>query len=158
MRTTSGVESTGHPRSDWPDWTTTLAPMASPVLRPWYLWQAHRVRPAAERGERVATYNLALMLDQAGRTTEAMSWYRHAADAGDHDAANNLALLLERAGRHDEALHYYRRAADGGDPEVMYNLAVGLEEQGDDPVEARAWYQRAAAAGDQDARRALHQG
>ncbi|MCX5789342.1 MAG: protein kinase family protein [Elusimicrobia bacterium] len=83
-------------------------------------------RAAAERGNQVAQYNLALLY-QAGEgvardDAEAVVWFRKAAEQGDAKAQNELGVVLV-SGR--------------GTPR--------------DPVEASRWFEKAAAQGNGDA-------
>ena len=83
-------------------------------------------RTAAERGNRVAQYNLALLY-QAGEgvprdDAQAVAWFRKAAELGDAKAQNELGVVLV-SGR--------------GTPR--------------DPVEASRWFEKAAAQGNGDA-------
>jgi localization factor PodJL len=77
-------------------------------------------RRAAEAGDRVAMYNLALFLIDAGGTdAEAAGWFRRAAERGVVDAQYNLGLLyaagrgVERNQR--EAYRWFSVAANAGD-------------------------------------------
>ena len=77
-------------------------------------------RRAAEGGDRVAMYNLALFLIDAGGTdAEAANWFRRAAERGVVDAQYNLGLLHEAGRGVDrnlrEAYRWFSVAANAGD-------------------------------------------
>jgi TPR repeat protein len=97
----------------------------------------------AETGNAIASFNLAVLLDESG-DPDAERWYRQAAEAGYADALNNLGVLLDKRGD-PEADVVYRRAADAGTAAAALNLGIYLEERGD--PEAESWYRQAAEAG-----------
>jgi len=77
-------------------------------------------RRAAEGGDRVAMYNLALFLMDAGGTDgEAANWFRRSAERGVIDAQYNLGLLYEAGRGVDrnlrEAYRWFSVAANAGD-------------------------------------------
>lgn len=77
-------------------------------------------RRAAEGGNRVAMYNLALFLMDAGGTDgEAANWFRRSAERGVIDAQYNLGLLYEAGRGVDrnlrEAYRWFSVAANAGD-------------------------------------------
>jgi TPR repeat protein len=122
---------------------------------PWYL-------RAAEAGQLEGMTNLAGMLRHGLGVPQdlaaAVRWYVRAAEAGSADGMYWLALMLEggegvvRDGAAARTL--LRRAADAGHPRAMVHLATLLQGDGD-PAAARAWLEKAAAAGDVAAREAL---
>ncbi|MFD4863985.1 serine/threonine-protein kinase [Streptomyces sp. NPDC058412] len=101
---------------------------------------------AAEAGYTEAMFDLALLLEDTGRTAEAEAWYRKAADTRNTDAMNNLGLLLEGTERGAEAETWYRKAANAGNTNAMQNLGLLLLNSGR-TAEAEAWYRKAADAG-----------
>jgi TPR repeat protein len=70
------------------------------------------LRSRAIAGDLRAMERLAKLLDQAGKTAEAMEWLSRAAEGGQDTAAWKLAEILRRAGRDEEALATIQRAAD----------------------------------------------
>ncbi|EGB04884.1 hypothetical protein AURANDRAFT_31902 [Aureococcus anophagefferens] len=84
--------------------------------------------------------------------------FRMAADRGDADAQNDLGNLLRPEKKYEEAFRYYALAADQGYTEGELNLGIcyhygkGTEV---DLGKARYWFERAAAKGDEDARKKL---
>jgi tetratricopeptide (TPR) repeat protein len=85
----------------------------------------------------------------AGKSGEALTWYRKALDLMPCDANTRsmLAALLEEQGRHDEALAEYTEAArlDPTDPVVWHSIGVILDARGK-PVEAKTAFGKAVAA------------
>jgi TPR repeat protein len=89
-------------------------------------------RTAAERGERLAQFNLAMMLfrgeGQAADPEQALEWLRKAAAAGLPQAQHNLGLLYEHGARvprsQVDAAVWYRRAAEQGHPVALLALAT----------------------------------
>ncbi|MDN3357708.1 tetratricopeptide repeat protein [Actinomadura sp. DC4] len=98
---------------------------------------------AAEAGHLDAATRLGRLYDAAGRTEEAIRWYRSAADRGDTGAMINLAVDIEDDDR-EAALAWIRRAvALGAGRTARYDLGIFCEEDGllD---EAEDCYRRAA--------------
>ncbi|MCQ4206977.1 tetratricopeptide repeat protein [Streptomyces longispororuber] len=100
---------------------------------------AYGVRPQAaetawrqvhDHGHLLGTYNLAVLLADAGHTDEAEALYRQAHEKEYPRATNNLALLLRGQGKAAEAEALYRQAAARGYTKAAYNLGVLLEELG----------------------------
>ncbi|MGI5401305.1 tetratricopeptide repeat protein [Streptomyces sp. CA-135486] len=100
-----------------------------------------------------AILKTAKRLLHAGRTSEALAWYRRAVDAGHTGALVEAAPLLEQVGRAGEALAWIQRAAAAGQPLAMFQLAGWFGQMGR-VEDALAWYQRAADAGLSGATRA----
>jgi DNA-binding transcriptional MerR regulator len=78
------------------------------------LEEAEKIYRSTQSGEAILSFNLAVLLEDFERETEAMAEYRHALalDPGFADAHFNLARLHERAGHPKEALRHllaYRR-------------------------------------------------
>jgi tetratricopeptide (TPR) repeat protein len=125
-------------------------------------------RKAADQGNASAQANLGWMYENgqgiSQDSAEALRWFRKAADQGDAWAQNNLGVLYRSGSRtsvpqdYAESLHWFRRAADQGYAIAQYNLGR-LYEDGrgvpQDKVQARAWMQKAAAAGNDDAKKWL---
>jgi tetratricopeptide (TPR) repeat protein len=81
-----------------------------------------------------ARVNLARLLHESGRSSEAESQYAAVLAHGEHAlAAYNLGVLLEDTGRKTDAIRSYARAiaADPRLAEAHYNLARLYEQQGD---------------------------
>ena len=126
----------------------------------------------AEKGDRVAAYNLALLY-YAGQGLpqndgEAVRWFRIAAEQGDAPAEFELGQLYEKgrgvARDPVEAAHWYRKSADQGyvyaqsQLGFMYGNGAGIPR---DFVQADLWLSLAATAGEADAaeyRRFMEQG
>lgn len=83
----------------------------------------------------------------------------------DPKAAYDLGLRLLRGDGVErntyQAIEWMRKAADRGHGPAQFALGrlylLGFEEMGSDPAEAEAWLSRAAAKGNQEARRLLPQ-
>jgi tetratricopeptide (TPR) repeat protein len=78
------------------------------------LEEAEKIYRSTQSGEAILSFNLAVLLEDFERETDAMAEYRHALalDPGFADAHFNLARLHERAGHPKEALRHllaYRR-------------------------------------------------
>jgi tetratricopeptide (TPR) repeat protein len=78
------------------------------------LEEAEKIYRSTQSGEAILSFNLAVLLEDFERESEAMAEYRHALalDPGLADAHFNLARLHERAGHPKEALRHllaYRR-------------------------------------------------
>lgn len=136
-------------------WTTVLAYASPQDAYPiaYAAYQARRLevseagyRRAAAAGHATAMNNLAVLLDETGRTDDAEGWWRRAIDAGHITAMRNLGNLMKRQDRTGDAEAWYRRAIDAGHISAMHNLAILLDETGR-AEEARAWWRRAADAG-----------
>jgi Flp pilus assembly protein TadD len=104
-------------------------------------------RRAADDGDAGGMFNLATLLQNDGRSSEAETLFRRAIDAGDGSAVNSLAVLLERRGDVVEAEDLYRRAVSAGHVFASRNLAILLQQRGD-IAEAETLYRRAIDAGD----------
>jgi len=89
---------------------------------------------AVTRGNKVAHYNLALVLDRGGSVDEAIDHYREALRIvpGDFDARWNLANALLRSGRAQEAVPEFQRILDANPEAVepMTKLAAILASLG----------------------------
>jgi uncharacterized protein len=100
---------------------------------------------------------------ERGDYATALSSARPAAKRGDHVAQHILGQLYRdgqggEAQDYAEALHWYRKAADQGNALAQYNLGL-LYQNGQgvpqDMAQSRAWMQKAAAAGDENAKKWL---
>ncbi|MEV5470611.1 hypothetical protein AB0N37_34235 [Streptomyces griseoincarnatus] len=101
---------------------------------------------AADNGDATGMRDLASLLEQAGRTKEAIYWYQRAADAdGEHTGAiaEHVASMLEKEELTAEALHWWQRAADAGNSDALNRTGELLEELGH-IEEAICWWQHAA--------------
>jgi TPR repeat protein len=112
----------------------------------------------AQRGERLAQYNYAMMILRAetpGTPAEALVWLRKSAEQGYPQAQFNLGLLYERGAMLPKSLPdataWFRRAAEQGHVEAQiatgtqYFLGRGARR---DETEACRWYELAADGGD----------
>jgi hypothetical protein len=114
---------------------------------------------AVELGNVDAMMRLGLLYDKGhgvkADRKKSMQLTRMAADRGSASAQFNLAFDLEddEATRR-EAFSYYKRSANQGLTDAVYSIGrcyergIGVERDVD---EARRWYERAAAKGDEDA-------
>jgi uncharacterized protein len=98
-------------------------------------------RRAAQQGERVAQYNLAVMLFKGDGTEpdpdEALEWYRKAAEQGLPEAQIALGDLYA-SGRvvpadRNEARHWFDKAASQGHEGAQPRLAALARMQGQQP-------------------------
>jgi hypothetical protein len=139
------------------------------------------LQKAADAGDAVAMNSLGYLYEKGLRVaqdySQARQWYQKAADAGNAGARQALARLpsapsptpsaaesLAQAQRYLDtkdfanALPLLQKAAAGGNPSAMNNLGDlyyygrGVAQ---DYGKAREWYQKAADAGNTDAKRAL---
>jgi uncharacterized protein len=115
-------------------------------------------RKAAEQGDAIAQYNLALMYrDGEGVTqddAEAVKWFRKAAEQGVANAQYNLALRYDKGKGvtqdYAEAAKWFRKAAKQGNASAQSNLGVMYfngEGVTQDVAEALKWYRKAAEQG-----------
>ena len=115
------------------------------------------LKGAAEKGNAEAA-NAVGELYLAGRgvtasATEAARWFQQAADASFPPAMVNLGMLLGKGAEGvqadpDKAQFLIRSAAEEGYAPAQVILGKQAEKEGQDggdPVEARAWYEKAAA-------------
>ncbi|MFI9152627.1 tetratricopeptide repeat protein [Streptomyces sp. NPDC053367] len=98
---------------------------------------------AAETGDATGMRHLAGLLEQAGRTKEAIYWWQRAAD-GEHTGAiaEHVASMLEKEELTAEALRWWQRAADAGSSVALDRTGELLEELGH-IEEAICWWQHA---------------
>ncbi|MCX7892527.1 MAG: sel1 repeat family protein [Burkholderiales bacterium] len=119
---------------------------------------AREYRAGAERGERLAQFNYAMMIlrgETPGSAEAALAWLVKSAAQGYPQAQYALALLYERgslvAKSLAEATAWFRRAAEQDHVEAQialgtqYFLGRGAPH---DETEACRWYERAAEGGD----------
>jgi S1-C subfamily serine protease len=119
---------------------------------------------AAERGYPAAQSALGFLYESQSKDVAASELYRRAADQGDPVGQTNLATMLRDdyggTGKNDEmAVRLYKDAAGKNYPPALSGLAW-MYEQGrvdgqPNEAEARLLYERAVAAGDRYATRAL---
>jgi TPR repeat protein len=112
----------------------------------------------AERGERLAQFNLAMMMfrgEAAGEREMAISWLRKAAVQGLPQAQYNLGLLYENGAglprSQTDATAWFRRAAEQGHTDAQLSLATQYmlgRGAPKDFAEAAIWYERAAEGDD----------
>ena len=88
-------------------------------------------RRAAELGDSLGSFNLAIALRAQGRGAEAVAAYEAAVEGGVTDAWRNLGNLLEELGDLAGAMRAYRGAAESGDLIGGLQLAFVLREQGE---------------------------
>lgn len=81
-------------------------------------------RYAHELGHPEAANDLGNLLDSAGRTEEALHWWRTSAGLGNSSAVGNLAALAERRGELDEAERWWTEARQRGVPDAARRLAA----------------------------------
>ncbi len=94
---------------------------------------------------------------------EGLAWFEYGARRGSAPAMRSIGMILMRGDRGipadpAAAMGWFYEAALRGDGPAMYALSVGFEHgagAAPDPALARFWRERAARAGDEDARRAL---
>jgi len=79
---------------------------------------------AIEKGDIVATYNLALMYQNNEQLDIAEEYYLQAIDKGVNESYTNLAVLLKNQGKHDEAEKYYLFAIEKGFVGALNDLAL----------------------------------
>ena len=112
----------------------------------------------AQRGERLAQFNLAMMMfrgEAAGDRDTALSWLRRAADQGLPQAQYNLGLIFENGTgvprSQADATAWFRRAAEQGHVQAQLNLATQYflgRGAPRDFAQAAVWYERAAQGDD----------
>ena len=88
-------------------------------------------RRAADLGDGLGSFNLAIALRAQGRGVEAVAAYEAAVDGGVTDAWRDLGNLLEELGDLAGAMRAYRGAARTGDLSGGLQLAFLLREQGE---------------------------
>jgi tetratricopeptide (TPR) repeat protein len=88
-------------------------------------------RRAADLGDPLGSFNLAIALRAQHRDVEAVAAYEAAIDGGVTDAWRNLGGLLEELGDLAGAMHAYRGAVRSGDLTGGLQLAFLLREQGE---------------------------
>jgi TPR repeat protein len=120
-------------------------------------------RKAAERNQRVAQFNLAVMLltgdGVPADPAAGLGWLRRAADNGMARAQHALGLLYD-SGEHvggrspQQATLWYRKAAEQGWRDAQLNLGTQYflgRGAPQDMREAARWYEKAAEQGDEGA-------
>ncbi|MFF1906950.1 tetratricopeptide repeat protein [Kitasatospora sp. NPDC058218] len=85
----------------------------------------------------------AVLLENAGRTTEAATWYQAAAEAGETQALQPAASLLSQNGSLSDAISWLHQRAGEGDVNAALEAARRLRNDGQNR-EAITLYQRAA--------------
>ncbi|MCF7529169.1 tetratricopeptide repeat protein [Neisseria lisongii] len=118
--------------------------------------------PLAQKGNKVAQFNIGLMYDQGWGVkqdyAQAMQWYQKAAQQGDTKAQTNIGGLYANGQGvkqdYAQAMQWYLKAAQQGDAYAQYSIGV-LYAKGQgvarDFQQARYWWGLAAKQGDQDA-------
>ena len=119
-------------------------------------------RKAAEQGDADAQFNLGVMFmyDNGESVPEdarqAVFWFRKAAGQGNAKAQFNLGFMYDNGEGIPEddrqAVFWYRKAAEQGDAKAQFNLGVMYDNE--DNIQAYAWFNLAAAQGDEDAEEA----
>ncbi|MFD9722537.1 hypothetical protein [Streptomyces sp. NPDC059072] len=105
------------------------------------------LRKAVETGDPWAPLNLAGVLDEMGRASEAEHWYRRAMDDPGPiglPARDSLGDFLLRQGRLEEAAECWKQLAEAGEPAGAWHRAHVLEKLGR-PEEAATWRQQGDA-------------
>jgi TPR repeat protein len=116
-----------------------------------YAFQLYQA--ADEAGDPSALHAAVRLLDETGRTDEAITYFQRAAETGNPFTLWKMARLLEELGRTDEAITYFQRAAEVGDPLALRAAARLLDKAGR-TYEAITWLQARAEANNPDALRA----
>jgi uncharacterized protein len=105
---------------------------ANDVLAGRYVEALATLKPAAERGDPVAMYNLGVMyrdgLGVAKDRARAKTLFLTAAQKGHALAQYGVARLYYDDGDFSEAARWYRKAADQSDLEALYNLGYMYHE------------------------------
>jgi TPR repeat protein len=78
-----------------------------------------------------AANSLAILLEEAGKSDEAESWWLHAAEGGDSRASANLGLHHLSAGNYAEALKWTKRAIEEGEKEAESQVGLIYAQKGD---------------------------
>jgi len=118
-----------------------------------------RDRQAAEAGDLLAAYNLAVAYrDGIGTAVDgalAITWFEKAAGGGDETAAFNLGVIFDDGSLVEEddsrAAAWYRLAAERGSVDAMINLGLMLEAgegMAQDLTAAAGYFRQAAERGD----------
>jgi len=117
---------------------------------------------AVELGDLQATFSLASMYYEGDGVKldkkKARQLYQMAADRGHARAQHNIGSYFHREGQQEEAIRYFKMAAEQGFTPAEFNVGlsnekgIGVERDLD---EAKRWYARAAAKGDERAIEAL---
>jgi hypothetical protein len=141
----------------------------APQIARWYAASRAELRVGVEAEEPAAMYVFALRLYRGEGGVkqsfkQAWAWFKLAAAAGFVSAQGALGtcLLTGNGTERDdaEALRWYRAAAEAGLPSAMFAvgdcLDKGLGVPAPQPDAARAFYERAAAAGNEDAKQLLN--
>ena len=117
----------------------------------------------AEAGDAEAQFNLGVMYSKGRGTAkdvwQARQWYEKAAAQGYEDAMENLGRLAYFELQDMQAAHqWWLKAAQAGRASAQFNLGTlyangqGVEKNADT---ARAWFEKAAANGHEEARQVL---
>lgn len=93
--------------------------------------------------------------DESEKEQEIEALLRRAAEAGSPRAVAELGSFLWLVGEDDEEAHpWLLRAAEAGDAASM-NLLGDIHDFRDEPDQAKAWYEKGAALGDESAAESL---
>lgn len=71
-------------------------------------------KPLADKGNKVAQYNMGLLYKVQEKYDLSEKYYLIAADRGDHLTQNNLAIIYEEQGRYRLAYKYYKMSERQG--------------------------------------------
>lgn len=117
---------------------------------------------AAKQGNMRAQYNLAILYERgygvAQNYNQAITWYRKSAEQGWASAQTKLGCFYQSDHDYTEAVKWHSLAAQQGNATAQFNLGLcyqngyGVQK---DRQTARAWYEKAAAQGDEEAARRL---
>ncbi len=113
----------------------------------------HWLESAANEGDGVSARLLSRNLLERGEVDKALSILQASAESGDTNSMAVLGMTLSENGELEDAVHWARRAAEGG-PMNMLTLGIILWVSGQQE-EAREWFDRVDASGDEKAREIL---
>ncbi|SEQ53810.1 hypothetical protein SAMN05428969_3432 [Devosia sp. YR412] len=111
---------------------------------------ACRAAWAADNQQPRMAYQLARVLNQDGRTEEAMALYQAAVDGGYVEAGVGLGQTITDIA-YAKAVALNQQAAEAGSFNAMFNLGVFARDDDDDGAAAIARFEQAAALGDAEA-------
>ncbi|HEX6592769.1 MAG TPA: hypothetical protein VF050_12300 [Moraxellaceae bacterium] len=142
----------GQSNSKWVEGAQALAARAETI---------QKQQPLADKGDAQAMYALSqayapLNLFGVGSidsSADQAAWLKKAAEAGQSEA---VMAMVARAGSAEEKLAWQQKAAAAGTPEAMLLMGNHYRGRGDEKL-ALDWYRKAAAKGNEAARKAVAQ-